>query len=351
MAVALTTTLFVPSFAQAQQKRPPARTAQRTPEQEAQQATPAPRAQKPAPARVADKSGQPAGQTQVAPPAQGNVKVLPVQEPFTLTADQQQNLDTVLDNWEQKSNKIKTFKCEFSRWDYDPAFGHPKNQLKAEGSGSIKYKAPDRGDYQIEKLQEWDAGKNAFVPNTETLDHWICDGESIYEFVSAKKQLIERKLPPNLRGKAIVDGPLPFIFSAKADQLKSRYWMRDVTPAKFAGKEIWLEAFPKRQQDAANVKSATIILTSPDFVPYALQIVLPDGKSNTAYEFKSPQVNDPLSTLKLDFMAPRTPLGWKRIVEDPNESAAPAAQPEQNQAKRPADQSQAKRPATPTKRK
>ena len=78
---------------------------------------------------------------------------------------------------------------------------------------------------------------------------------------------------PEMKGKAISDGPLPFVFGAKADQLKRRYWMRDVTPKEEVGKHIWLEAFPKFQQDAANFQSATIILNESDCLPFALRLV------------------------------------------------------------------------------
>jgi TIGR03009 family protein len=278
-------------------------------------------------------------------PQNTGVKVLAPQAPFVLTESQQKLLDQVLIKWEQRSNKVTSFKCSFTRWDYDPAFGQPEDKLKSRGEGFIKYYAPDRGDYSVTELKEFDAAKADFVARTEGLDHWVCDGKSIYEFVPEKKQLIVRKLPPDMQGKAIVDGPLPFVFGAKADQLKQRYWMRDITPRQFVGKEIWLEAVPKRQQDAANFQTATIILTDPDFVPFGLQILLPDGKNKSAYSFKDPKINDPLWLLKGDFLPPLTPPLWKKIVEaDPSDSP-PASTPPAS------EHDQAKRQVTPTKRK
>ena len=97
-----------------------------------------------------------------------------------------------------------------------------------------------------------------------------------------KKQLIERKLPPEMQGKAIADGPLPFVFGAKADQLKRRYWMRDITPEEDIGKRIWLEAVPKLQQDAANFQKATIDSHRPRFHALrACRSCCPDGKNKT----------------------------------------------------------------------
>ncbi len=265
--------------------------------------------------------------------------------PFVLTESQQKLLDQILANWEQHSDKVKNFRCDFTRWDYDPAFGAANlRNLKAEGKGFIKYKSPDCGEYSVVKLDEWDPGKKTLVAKTTTLDHWTCDGKAIYEFNADKRQLIERRLPPEMQGKAITDGPLPFIFGANALQLKRRYWLRDVTPKEDIGKKVWLEAVPKFQQDQINFLTATVILNESDFLPYALQITLPDGKSKTAYEFVNPKVNSLLEEAK-DFLAPRKPFGWEKIVED--------AAPDSPQTTPPPveDQPQAKRPGAAAKRK
>jgi TIGR03009 family protein len=162
------------------------------------------------------------------------------------------------------------------------------------------------------------------------LDHWVCTGESIFEFNAPKKQLIERQLAPDMRGKAINNGPLPFIFGAKAAQLKQRYWMRDVTQPADVPQQIWLEAWPKRQQDAANFQHAIVVLGKRTFMPEALRIILPDGKNKQDYAFSDTQVNDPLSILKGDFLPPIKPLGWTSVLEAAQgnqQAAAPAEGP------------------------
>ena len=145
------------------------------------------------------------------------------------------------------------------------------------GTGYIHFRAPDQAAYCVSKLKEFDPTKKDYVVKSDkdALDHWLCDGKSIFEYNLTKKQLIERRITAEMQGKAIADGPLPFIFGAKADQLKRRYWMRDVTPKEELGKQIWLEAFPKFQQDAANFQRATVILNEADFLPIGLEIVLP----------------------------------------------------------------------------
>jgi len=262
--------------------------------------------------------GQPAGPAQ-APPT----KPAP---PFVLTPEQQAGLDQILLKWEQHSQQVNIFICKFNRWDYNVTFGPANNNyLNGEGKGEIKFKSPDCGVYRVEAMKEWD-GKQ-YTDKKEGLDHWVCDGTSIYELQSATKRLIVRELPPGMRGKAIADGPLPFIFGANAATLKRRYLMRDVTPPEFAAKQIWLEAYPRYQSDAANFQRVEFILTREDYSPYALQIYMPMGKDRTVYQFKDIQINPFLGTLQ--FAAPHTPFGWKKEVISANPPTAqqPPKQP------------------------
>ncbi len=270
--------------------------------------------------------------------------------PFQLTPEEEQRTDETLKTWEQKSDKINSFKCRFFRFDYDMAFGDPtKKFLKSEGKGEIKYKAPDHGKYRMLSMQDLELQPDnkpaKFVErDPNELEHWVCDGDSIYEFASAKKQLIQHKLPEAMRGKSISDGPLPFIFGAKADQIKRRYFVRLMTPSNLEGKEIWLEAWPRFQVDAANFQRVWIILSAPDYTPQALQIFLPGSPnlpptkcSRTAYGFEQQVINDPFAVLKGDFLPPMTPPFWKKVVEEPpTADTLPAAGPpeQQNQAQR-----------------
>ena len=281
------------------------------------------------PLRVANQPQRLSGQAQQPPGSR---------EPFVLTAQQQGFLDQLLVLWEQKSSQVKTFKCQFTLWTYDPAFG-PEEQGGGRGAhrisqGEIKYKAPDHGAYRVTELHQWNSKLKKYDPLTDGLDHWVCNGKAIYEFAHVKKQLIERKIPRELQGTAITDGPIPFIFGAKAEKLKKRYFLREITPTDWVKKGVWLEAYPRFQNDAANFQRATLILTDPDFLPYALQIYLPDGKNWQAYRFDEAKVNGWLDAL-LEFREPTTPLGWKRVVEAAPSDGHPGQPPASRQARQP----------------
>lgn len=226
-------------------------------------------------------------------------------EPFVLTPAEQAQLDRVLQFWEQRSAQIRTFRCKFFRMEYNAAFAPAgqANQPLHVDKGEIYYAAPDKGMFRVEE------------PRPE---HWICDGKAVYQYDYQQRYVIQRRLPPELQGKNITDGPLPFIFGARADQLKQRYWMRIVTPAD-AKNQIWLEVYPKFQADAANFRRVDIILATDTMLPFALQLHDPGGQSRVVYQFPPESVAVNAKNLRDIFedpFSPRLPRGWKMIDGD-----------------------------------
>jgi TIGR03009 family protein len=224
----------------------------------------------------------------------------PPKPPFTLTKEEEGQLDAALQAWQQHSDRVKSFRASFVRFDYDLVFG-PADKPRSIDRGAIAFGAPDKGMFSVEKPHE---------------EYWICDGKSIFEYDYGKQRVTEYKLPPELQGKQITNGPLPFLFGAPASQLRHRYYLRLFTPPNLVGKEIWLQAVPRFQQDAANFRCAELILAADTMMPLALQIHQPGGKNRAAYKFENVIVNDPLGWLKGDPFRAITPFGWTRVVED-----------------------------------
>ncbi|MFH1924496.1 MAG: TIGR03009 domain-containing protein [Planctomycetota bacterium] len=248
--------------------------------------------------------------------------------PFTLSPQQQAEADDLLARWEQQGEGVKSFECKFTRFDWDPVW-KPDQPLHIV-EGEIRYAAPDKGMLRVAgelvdfRWVNGEAQGGRFVEGQQG-EHWICDGASIFEYNFEKKQLTEHKLPPELQGKAISESPLPFLFGAKADQVKSRYFLRIVTPGGVKD-QAWLEAWPKYQADAANFQVATLILSLKNMQPTAIQTLLPNGKSRTAYHFHQTKVNprnllDPLRVFENNWLHAPTPRGWTKVVEE-----APQAQ-------------------------
>jgi TIGR03009 family protein len=252
--------------------------------------------------------------------------------PFAINDIEQQFVMQTLQMWETESAKINTFNAEFERLDYDNVWGPAPDKLLLVCRGSLSYSKPDKGSFKIDKISRWtkndpknpapDAPGNYVEQPDEVGEHWVCDGKAVYEYNHREKQLVVTPIPETMRGAAIADGPLPFLFGAQAAKLVERYWIRPVTSD---SEQIRLQAFPRRAADAANYDSVEVILNRKTMQPQALMVILPGAQQRHVYKFESPTVNG-----KLDkwfgglFSAPRTPLGWKRVVVE--DAPPPAGQ-------------------------
>lgn len=243
-------------------------------------------------------------------------------------------VDQILAYWEYKSSQIERFRCTFKRWEYDPVFG-PRETFYRYSEGQIKYAKPDKGLFQAEKVLTYQAPTEAdekprYVESPQTHgEHWLCDGESVYELDHQRKQLIETQLPPDMRGNAIRNGPLPFLFGAKKETIKQRYWVRVITPSDVKG-EYWLEAYPKTREDGANFKMVHIILDEKDYLPKGLVLFdrsfIPGRHpARTTFSFEQRETNwnvlaQQLNIFYREFYEPKVPRDWERVVNkyEPN---------------------------------
>jgi TIGR03009 family protein len=265
-----------------------------------------------------------------APPSQPVASAPPPaaapRQPPALAPQEQAALDQLLAAWEARSAAVRTWSCTFFKWEYNawsPADEKGERLAFAESTGELKYGAPDKGLFRVKESKQWNPQTRRYeVRGGESGEHWVCNGESIFEFRHADRQLRETKLPPEMRGKAISDGPLPFVFGARADTLKKRYWMRIITPPAVQD-QIWLEALPRFQADAANFSKVELILQARDLMPFAIQIYKPGGQDRDVFQFdpRTSLIDKGLDLFR-DFAKPTTPFGYKYILED-----VPTAQP------------------------
>jgi TIGR03009 family protein len=290
---------------------------------------------------------------------------------YPLDPKVQQWVDSVLTFWEQRSDQVKTLECTFQKWEYDPSY-MPNELVRLQAAnqlhllpfakyaeGQIKYAAPDKGLFHVKKLQVYAQGKPGektqyTAQPAENGEHWVTDGKRVFAFDAIRKEVIESQLPPEMQGKSLADGPLPFMFGAKAESIKARYWIRPLQ-AESKG-EYCLEAIPKGRQDAANFKSVQIVLDEEVYLPTKMQIFeadySPANPHRTAYKFDKREVNakdlignlaDPLKLWHRDFYDVKTPSGWRRVVRDANGNtvgpastvAGPPVGPQPAQATRP----------------
>ena len=250
---------------------------------------------------------------------QPNAQPLSQNQSVKLSPEQQAALERLLVGWEARNAKVTTWSCTFYKWEYNawsPADASGERLAFSESTGEIKYAAPDKGLFRVKSSKQWNPEKRTYdLRPSNSGEHWVCNGTSIYEFRHSERQLRETKLPPEMRGRAISEGPLPFVFGAKADTLKKRYSMRIITPSSVTD-QIWLEALPKFQVDAANFSKVELILRATDLMPFAIQVFKPGGQDRDVYQFdpRTSLIDRGLDLIR-DFSRPLTPLGYTFIEE------------------------------------
>jgi TIGR03009 family protein len=267
-----------------------------------------------------------------------------------LTPEHAKYTNDILAYWEWRSNKIERYRCKFKRWEYDPVQVSDPRVFFRYSEGVIKYAAPDKGLFQVEATSQLVLplvpGQNAkYKRLDETMnEHWVCDGKALYQFNGPTKQLIQRNLPPEMQGQQIAHGPLPFLFNAKADDIKRRYWVRALTPPPKQG-TYHLEAVPRTPEDAVDfLKVHIIIAADQDCLPEGI-VLYHRNKAKTTFGFEDREENwnvliENINLFHREFYEPKPPAGWEKVVEP----LEPASTPEQTPLR------QTRLPQSPTAR-
>jgi TIGR03009 family protein len=266
------------------------------------------------PSGVNPQGGTP-GRPSLGPVPQPGVQP-PTNAPFVLTPQQQAFLDQELARWEQFNASIEDFECGFYKYD-----------RRGDGSepivyqGRLLFSSPDRGLFEIAcQMERTEAG---WLPAEESLtsvmEKWICDGESIFEFDFREQVISEYPISPEFQGQGISNGPLPFVFGAKADDLKSRYFLRITTPndPKFQN-QTWIEVLPRFRQDTSSFLRAEVILNRETMEPEGLRMFHLDGRDSTVYTFHNRQANPRQPLIQIPGTGPfdvKTPRDWTLVVK------------------------------------
>ena len=267
------------------------------------------------------------------------------QQPFPpLSEAAQAQLQIVLKKWETQSQAMKTLECRFMRWHYDN-FAAPANVPASKAEGIIKYATPDKGLFRTEQLVFY-AGIDPqnkgpiFKPQTNQFgEYWVCNGTDLIEFDRSKQECTIQTLPENMRGKNIVNGPLPFVFNLDAKQIQERYWVRQVASPNPG--IIVVEAWPKLQDLRAQYKLVQIALEEATYQPHALLMYAPNFHPKNApkwdhYEFKDIKRNAVTAGFQQKFLGnfiPSTPPKSWKIHR--NKLGQPPAPPQQQQLQQP----------------
>lgn len=261
-------------------------------------------------------------------------------QPFPpLTEAAKQQLQKVLTDWEAQSKRTKTLECKFARWHYD-RFAAPAGVHATRADGVVKYAAPDRGLFRVDRLVFY-AGMEDKKAQYKTQpgqfgEHWVCNGKQLIEFDQSKKECRIQDLPPEMQGRSIINSPLPFVFNLDAEQIQERYWVRQVQAPK--PEIVLVEAWPKRQEDRAQYKLVQIALDSKTYLPQALLMYAPNFDQKNApkwdhYEFsdvKRNGISDGIQKFMGNFIPQQPPSDWK-ILRDKFLAPGQGSQPQTSQ--------------------
>ena len=281
------------------------------------------------------QNGQAQTDQQFPPLGQANARAIAPVQPFPqLDEKHLAYIDQLLDIWQESSGQVKQYTCDFQRWDYDPIncnYRNPGDNRLAASSiarGAVRYAKPDKGMFETNKV--WDfagppeeaGGQPNYKEREQSSNHekWICTGDSIYEFDFENKVLYGMDIPQDMQGAGLANSPLPFLFGVEKQIIKDRYWVRMITPAGVEN-EFWLEAWPKRIDDARNYQKIEIILAREDFLPKTLHIYATNydevkNPMSRVFEFGNRRVNSQLDKLKNFlgiFVKPQTPINWRFV--------------------------------------
>ena len=201
--------------------------------------------------------------------------------PFELTPQQQEQVNNVLNFWENYTKGIKKFEADFDLYSY-PAVSvggtdvnsAPKAQ---QTTGFLKYEAPNKGIFRVDG------------PPKEL---YRCNGKSVYTYNFDKKEINEYKYSDGaVTAQELKKGPMAFLFGASAATLRDRYWIRllPLPPGAPQG-QIWLEAYPKYQEDLQDMTKAELIINVKPCKPVAFQRYSPNG-DRQSYALKNIKVN------------------------------------------------------------
>ncbi|MEL7267114.1 MAG: TIGR03009 domain-containing protein, partial [Planctomycetota bacterium] len=278
-----------------------------------------------------------------APAAMANRGGVPVQgttpqRPFpALNAQQQQYLQSILAQWESKSQETKTMTCNFQRFYYKPIQAKgSKNGVWSVATGEIRYAAPDNGYFFVKDMVFFSGveagGKPKYAANPNDVgEYWVCTGDTLKSFDRVKKVCKVLQVPPQLRGQNIFESPLPFVFNLDAQRMQQRYWIQPLPPPANNPNVIMVKAYPKRQADRGMYKWVQFAVDKRTFNPLELILADPNYDEKTApnvqlykfTDFKRNALLDKFAQWRNQFIQIMPPKDWQVVT---NTVPAPAPQ-------------------------
>jgi len=206
-------------------------------------------------------------------PVQNGRQIMPPPQGYQLTQKEWDEIIRFLTAWHEKSKEIEALDYDFICKE-SSAFG------VSETYGQVKFRAPDKGLVEIHS--ELVNGKK--ITETNKKMKFVCTGEAVYEFNFVEKKLTEFIIPPEDRGKGVMDSPLMILVGANPRELHERFYLMLLdTPASMPNC-ICFQAWPKWVEDAREFQSVRVAIDRQTFHAQGLIVYDANGEGNKAYQ-------------------------------------------------------------------
>ena len=251
------------------------------------QPTPAPQPQQQNPAANNAQGGYVADQ-------QAKSAIVQPPETYNPSKEELASLDELLKRWEEHGKKIKRVSCKVHMREFDSVLQQDAKRPVAHTWGEFKFITPNQisyhilGEFEYSDAQpegQWKQGQNEWQV--------VLDGKSFTQYDFQNKKAVVYQIPTEEQNIDLTmdNGQFPLFFVAKAETLKSRFYLRIITPKAKQKTEVWIEAFPRYARDAQQFKSITVLLNLKDLQPSYMRRVSANGKSKTDLTFENVAVN------------------------------------------------------------
>ena len=244
---------------------------------------------------------------------------------YPLEANDAKRVEEVLTAWSASRAKGGRLRCQFRKWEYDPAFGPPdptKPYVYTEGE--YRWDAPDTWMWRGTSARKAVArGSKTEYVEVDPFN-WARNKDTFYDLDYRRKTRIEHRYPVDLAGNPQIRflgffvATLPLTDLSRLDPtgLQDRFWIRPMTVTE-GKRERWLELVPKKDTDAKQFSSLLVAISEIDWDISAMESRAPNysAESNparTTVEF----VNRTRPLGGSDSCIPSVPAGWKKIIED-----------------------------------
>lgn len=225
-----------------------------------------------------------------------------------------EKLDEFLARWEEHGKNIKRVSCQVHMREFDSVLQRDSKRPVSHTYAEFRFIMPNKLSYHVAgefeysdetPEGEWKKGQNEW--------QIVLDGKNFTQYDYKNKKALVFPIAEDEQDidLSMDNGQFPLFFVAKAETLKSRFYLRIITPQSKQRDQVWIEAFPRYTRDAQQFQSITVGLDLKDLQPSFMRKVGVNGKSKTDLTFQNVTINKGVWGIEGNVA-----LGWEKDVRE-----------------------------------